>query len=149
LSSDGMLGRRDRKAEQSRQDGTQEQILLSRLGYVGIWRGHALRKVGRKGKGRMSETVSVREVLRLLLVIDAYPRQDDADRDRARELEAGALAKGEGARGSPGDPPEFRAWLEALRRPGIRNDEREAVYEAMSDYFEASATPARRQPDPE
>jgi hypothetical protein len=97
----------------------------------------------------MSETVSVREVLRLLIVVDAYPRQDNADRDRARELEVAALAKSGDALGSPGDPPEFRAWLEALRRPGIRNDEREAVYDAMSDHFQVSATPARRQPDPE
>ena len=85
----------------------------------------------------MSETMTIREVLRLLLVVDAFPRQDSADRDRAQELEAAALAKGEGAAGSPDDPPEFRAWLDALRRPGIRNDEREAVYDAMYEFFDA------------
>lgn len=89
----------------------------------------------------MSEAVTVREILRLLLVVDAFPRQDNTDWERARELEAAALAKGEGAIGSPDDPPDFRAWLDALRRPGIRNDEREAIYNAMYDYFEASGTP--------
>jgi len=86
----------------------------------------------------MSGTVTIREVLRLLLVVDSFPRQDIADRERAQELEAAALAKGESATGSPDDPPEFRAWLDALRRPDIRNDEREAVYDAMYDFFEAS-----------
>jgi hypothetical protein len=90
----------------------------------------------------MSETVTICEVLRLLLVVDAFPRQSNADRERAQELVAAALAKGEGATGSPDDPPEFRVWLDALRRPDIRNDEREAVYGAMYDYFEASGTPA-------
>jgi len=90
----------------------------------------------------MSETVTIREVLRLLLVVDAFPRQNNVERERAQELEAAALAKGEGATGSPDDPPEFRIWLDALRRPGIRNDEREAVYDAMYDYFEASGSAA-------
>jgi hypothetical protein len=85
----------------------------------------------------MSETVTVREILRLLLVVDAFPRQGNADRERAQELEAAALAKGEGATGSPDDPPEFRAWLDALRRPGIQDDEREAVYDAMYEFFDA------------
>jgi hypothetical protein len=83
----------------------------------------------------MSEAVSVRDVLRLLLVVDAYPRQDDTDRERARELETAALARGDGAIQSPDDPPEFRAWLEALSRPDILNIEREAVYHAMHTYF--------------
>jgi hypothetical protein len=85
----------------------------------------------------MNETVTVREVLRLLLVVDALPRQDNTDWERARELETAALAKGRGAIGSPDDPAEFQAWLEALRRPGIGNDERDAVYDAMHDFFEA------------
>jgi hypothetical protein len=88
----------------------------------------------------MSETVTVREVLALLLAADDYPRQNNADWDGARELETSALAKGEGAIGSPDDPPEFRVWLDALRRPGIQNDEREAIYDAMYDHFDASTT---------
>ena len=88
----------------------------------------------------MSETVTVREVLRLLLVVDAFPRQDNTDWERARELEAAALAKGEGATGSPDDPPEFWAWLNALADfigfldwcPGAESNHRHADFQSAA-----------------
>jgi hypothetical protein len=54
----------------------------------------------------------------------------------AAKLEAAALAEANGATGFPDDPPEFRAWLGVLRKPEIRSDEREAIYDAMYDYFD-------------
>jgi len=79
-------------------------------------------------------SISVREVLRLLLEADSYPRQSNTDWRHADKMEVAALAQVDGAIGSLDDPAEFRAWLDALRSPGIRNDEREAIYDAMYDY---------------
>ena len=93
------------------------------------------------GQGAMtSDEFTVRDVLRLLLEADSYPRQSNIDWLVADEMAAAALAQAEGAIGSPGDPPEFRAWLDALRNPDVRNDEREVIYDAMYDYVRASGT---------
>lgn len=86
-------------------------------------------------RGRESETVTVCDVLRLLLEADSYPRQSNADWRDAAALEVTALAKIESAIGSPDDPLEFRAWLDALAKPQIGNVDREAVYDAMYDHF--------------
>ncbi|MGO8868140.1 MAG: hypothetical protein ACLQME_16735 [Alphaproteobacteria bacterium] len=86
----------------------------------------------------MSEAaITVREVLRLLLEADAYPRLGNADWITADRMEATALDRAETAIASPDDPPQFRLWLGALRKPGIRNDEREGIYAAMQEYFTA------------
>ena len=82
-----------------------------------------------------SDEITVRDVLRLLPEADSYPRQSNSDWRDADEMEAAALAQAEGAVGSPGDPPEFRAWLETLCKSNMRNDECENVYAAMRDYF--------------
>ncbi len=79
--------------------------------------------------------ITVRDVLRLLLEADSYPRQSNDDWGRAERMEAAALEKIESAIGYPDDPPEFRAWLETLRKANMGNDEREAIYEAMYGYF--------------
>lgn len=89
-----------------------------------------------------SEAISVRDVLRLLLEADSYPRQSNSDWHVADEMQSAAIAQAEGAVGSPGDPPELRVWLDALRRPALPNDEREAIYDAMYDYLRASDTRA-------
>jgi hypothetical protein len=89
-----------------------------------------------------SDEITVRDVLRLPLEADSYPRQSNGDWRVAEGMEAAGLARAEGAVGSPGDRPEFRTWLDALRRPGIGTYEREAVYDTMHDFFEASGTPA-------
>lgn len=87
----------------------------------------------------MSEAmITVREVLRLLLEADSYPRLGNADWATADQMEAAALDKAETALASPDDPLEFRLWLEALRKPGITTDEREDIYTAMHEYFAGS-----------
>ena len=84
----------------------------------------------------MTSTPStVREVLQLLLEADDYPRQSNEDWRQADRMKAAALEKAETAIESPGDPPEFRQWLDALRQPNLGNDAREEVYDAMYDYF--------------
>ena len=83
----------------------------------------------------ISTEVTVRDVLRLLLEADSYPRQGNTDWRDAERMQAAALEKVEAAIGSPDDPPEFQTWLNALRKRHIGNDEREAVYDAMYDYF--------------
>lgn len=88
------------------------------------------------GQGAMTTTpITVRNVLQLLLEADSYPRQSNTDWRHAERMEGAALEKIEDAIGSPGDPPEFEAWLETLRNPNVRSDEREAVYDAMYDHF--------------
>ena len=80
-------------------------------------------------------TVTVNNVLHLLLEADSYPRQGNEDWRQADKMEVAALQKAEGAIESPSDPAEFRRWLNALRKPNTVADEREDVYLAMRDYF--------------
>jgi len=86
----------------------------------------------------MTETLTVRDVLNLLLKAITYPCIGNTDWDDAAELEAQALAKARLAVGSPDDPPEFRQWLDTLRKPNANNDDRDAVFDAMADYLDAS-----------
>jgi len=39
--------------------------------------------------------------------------------------------------GSPDDPPEFRIWLDTLRKPNVNNDDRDLVFDAMHGYLSA------------
>ena len=80
-------------------------------------------------------SISVREVLRLLLEADSYPRQSNTDWRQADKMEVAALAQVDGAIESPSDPAESRRWLDALRNPNTGADEREDVYLAIRDYF--------------
>ena len=79
---------------------------------------------------------TVRDVLRLLLEADSYPCLGNDDWRVAARMEFEALRKADTAVPSPDDPPEFGCWLEILRRPGLQNPEREAVYSALHDYFD-------------
>ena len=80
--------------------------------------------------------ITVREVLRLLLEADSYPCLGNDDWRIADRMEAEALGKAAGARSSPGDPPEYGRWLEALRKPDLRNPERDEIYADMHDHFD-------------
>jgi hypothetical protein len=85
---------------------------------------------------RSTETrATVREVLRLLLEADSYPRLGNADWSVAARMEAAALEKAATAVPSPDDPPEFARWLEALQRRELSEDEREKIYKAIRNYF--------------
>jgi hypothetical protein len=64
--------------------------------------------------------VTVREVVRLLLEADSYPRLGNEDWPVAARMEAAAIEKPATAVPSPDDPPEFGRWLEALRRAHVK-----------------------------
>jgi hypothetical protein len=80
--------------------------------------------------------ITVRGVLRRLLEGGSYPRRGNEDWRAADRMETEALVKAAGAISSPGDPPEYGRWLEALRKPGLRNLERDEIYAAMHDHFD-------------
>ena len=84
----------------------------------------------------MDGPISVREVLMLLLNADKYPRYNAHDWQEADLWEEEALAKAKTAHSSSDDPPEFTHWLAALQQPGRTSETREAVFQAMHDYFE-------------
>lgn len=85
----------------------------------------------------MTETPSVRDVLNLLLEAVTYPCIGNTDWEDAAEMEARALAMAPQAIGSPDDPPEFRIWLDTLRKPNVNNDDRDLVFDAMHGYLSA------------
>lgn len=85
----------------------------------------------------MTSPLTVRDVLNLLLEAITYPCIGNTDWDDAAEMEAQALAKAPLAVGSRDDPPEFRQWLDTLRKPNANNDDRDKVFEAMHDYLSA------------
>jgi len=76
-------------------------------------------------------------VLRPPWEADCYPRIGNHDWvvGAAREVEA--LAETEFAIPSADDPQEFAVWLAALRNPDLSVDEREEIYWALHDYFDA------------
>jgi hypothetical protein len=80
--------------------------------------------------------ITVREVLRLLLAADSYPRLGNHDWREADLLEAEALQKAATAEPCADDPPEFARWLETLLTPDLSNADREEVYFALHDFFD-------------
>ena len=84
----------------------------------------------------MSEqTVTVREVLRLLLEADSYPCLGNEDWAIAAGMEALALENAKNAVASADDPPQFGQWLEALQREDLPVNECEEIYWALHEYF--------------
>jgi hypothetical protein len=75
-----------------------------------------VRGLRKKGDAMTEARVTVREVVRLLLEADSYPRLGNEDWPVAARMEAAALEKAATAVASPHDPPEFRGWLEALQK---------------------------------
>jgi hypothetical protein len=61
------------------------------------------------------ERITVRDVLRLLLAADSYPRLGNHDWHEVDLLEAEALQKAQTAEPNADDPPEFARWLATLR----------------------------------
>jgi hypothetical protein len=85
----------------------------------------------------MPDTITLREVLRLLWESDCYPRIGNHDWVVAAAMKDEALAKAEFASPSPDDPPEFAVWLAAVRNPNLSVDDLEDTIGAMHDYFGA------------
>jgi len=90
----------------------------------------------------------VREVVRLLLEADSYPRLGNEDWPAAARMEREALEKAATAVASPDDPPEFGRWLKGLRNPDLSADEREEIYWAIHDYFAARSSGQLDDGDP-
>ena len=80
--------------------------------------------------------ITVRDVLRLLLAADSYPRLGNHDWRVADLLEAEALQKARTATPYADDPPKFARWLETPLTTGSLNTEREEVYFAPHDFFD-------------
>ena len=94
----------------------------------------------KKGDAMTEARVTVREVVRLLLEADSYPRLGNEDWPVAARMEAAALDKAATAVASPDDPPEFGRWLEALRNVDLSTNDREEIYWAIHDYFDDPRT---------
>ena len=86
-------------------------------------------------------SMTVRDVLLLVLQADRYPILGNEDVPVVIRMEQEALQKAETAVASPDDPPEFVRWLEALRKPGLGNEAREEVMVAMGEYFDPEERP--------
>jgi hypothetical protein len=68
----------------------------------------------------MEATITVREVLLLLLAADSYPCLGNGDWQVCDLMEADALKLAPRATPSPDDPPEFGRWMEILLKPASR-----------------------------
>jgi hypothetical protein len=91
--------------------------------------------------------ITVRDVVRLLLAADSYPRLGNHDWHEADLLEAEALQKARTATPCADDPPEFAQWLETLLTPGLTNTEYQEVYFALHDFFDDGSDPAMAEAD--
>ena len=84
----------------------------------------------------MANAPTVREVLRLFWEADRYPMLGNEDRCEVALLEHEACAKAMIVVPSRNDPPEFVAWLNALRNEKLRNNEREVIMVALYELFD-------------
>jgi hypothetical protein len=96
--------------------------------------------IRREAEPMPEAAITVREVLRLLVEADSYPRLGNEDWAVAARMEAAALKKAVTAVASSGDPPEFGRWVEALRNADLTTNEREEIYWAIHDYFTEAIT---------
>jgi hypothetical protein len=88
----------------------------------------------------MEATITVREVLLLLLAADSYPCLGNGDWQVCDLMEADALKLAPRAVPSPDDPPEFGQWMEILLKPGATHPEREEICYALHELFEPEPT---------
>jgi hypothetical protein len=86
--------------------------------------------------------ITVREVLRLLLAADSYPRLGNHDWREADRLEAAALQKAGGALPSSDDPPAFGRWLAGGRPRG--RETHQAVAGRRADHGHHGSAARRR-----
>jgi len=89
-----------------------------------------------QGTGSWQPPLTLREALRRISQGDRYPTLGNEDWRRVAMLDKEALESAARAVASPGDRPEFAAWIAALRNPGLRNDERERIISAIHDLFD-------------
>ena len=80
--------------------------------------------------------LTMREALRRIWEADKYPILGNEDWRHAAILDREALDAAAAAVASPDDPPEFAAWVAALRDPALPGDERECIMFALHDLFD-------------
>jgi hypothetical protein len=91
------------------------------------------------------DPITVRDALRLFWDADRYPILGNEDRRASDRLEVEARAKAADAIAQPDDPPEFARWLAALRDRSLPNPARDAIMEALYDWFDPEP-PCNRKP---
>lgn len=80
--------------------------------------------------------LSLREALRHIWLAEKYPCPGNEDWAVATRLTAEALERAGKAVPAPDDLPEFAAWITALRKPDLSDDEREEIFSAVYDLFD-------------
>jgi hypothetical protein len=82
--------------------------------------------------------LTMREALRLIWQAAKYPILGNDDWRVGARMDAEALAQAATAVQGPDDPPEFAAWIAALRDPTLPDDAREDILSAIYDVFDPS-----------
>lgn len=80
--------------------------------------------------------LTMREALHQVWLADRYPIRGNADWREAAIRDAEALERAGRAVSALDDPPEFAAWIAALRDPKLPHGEREEILSAIHDLFE-------------
>jgi hypothetical protein len=80
--------------------------------------------------------LTMREALRLIWQAAKYPILGNEDWRVGERMDAEALERAGTAVQAPDDPPEFVAWIAALRDPKLPDDEREDILSAIYDVFD-------------
>ena len=92
----------------------------------------------------MEATITVREVLLLLLAADSYPCLGNGDSQICDLMEADALKLAPRALSSPDDPPEFGRWIETLLKPQLRHSRTVTAIAVASSGRDVGAVTAVR-----
>jgi hypothetical protein len=80
--------------------------------------------------------LTTRDALREIWKAASYPIRGNEDWRVAARMDAEALERAGKAVPAPDDPPEFAAWITALRNPRIPDIEREDIMSAIYDLFD-------------
>lgn len=80
--------------------------------------------------------LTMRGALRLIWQAAKYPILGNEDWRVGERMDAEALERAGTAVQAPDDPPEFAAWIAALRDPKLPDGEREDILSAIYDVFD-------------
>ena len=79
---------------------------------------------------------TTRDALRQIWKAASYPIRGNEDWRIAAKRDAEALEQAGTAVDAPDDPPEFAAWIAALRDPKLPNHERDDIMSSLYDLFD-------------